>query len=487
MKKILIFILALAMMLTVFACAGKKDDKKPSGGESESVSGSTESDELPVINFNNRKYRVGMYESQNYEFYTAEDSADTLQHALYERNVAVEDTYGVKIKPQYISSTGKLSQLVDDVMISIDSEQNDYDVVAPVVVASGVLITEGYLLDWSQMKYTNLDQSYWVNTINDEFTLDGHLYTAVGATNVSSILCVYAMMYNRTMGDNDGLTAQIYDAIDNGEWTIDYFTNLISNYHKEDGGPFAIDDIYGFQAEALTNADMWTFAFDIPMLKHDETDTLILAFGQGEYREKLSTAADKILDLYWNTTGSLCHMDAGAEIRNFKENKALFATINFRQLFNTVKDMEGEYSVLPYPKFDELQENYLCSMMDNYSVMCIPYSAVATEADADFISLITEVLNKEAETTLYPAYYTQSLQIKYQTDENAIRMIETLMNGRRADLGVVFNSNLDYLSMLFRQTLRDKNNNLLWRLDNRVDTMLTNIQSIVTAYRNNAS
>lgn len=481
MKKLLILILALAMALTVFACGGKKNEGNGGGNTTPSTS-EGESGGLPDVNYGGRNFRISMYESGSYEFYIAEDSSDNLKNSLYVRNCAVEDTFGVKIKPVYAAQTGELFAQTDEIILSISTEQDEYDLVAPSVVTTGVLITEGYLRDWLQNKYNNFDASYWVKTINDEFTLDGHLYTAVGSTNVSSLLCVYAMMYNRTLGDNNGLTEQVYSAIRSGDWTIDYFINLISNFHQEDGGPFAVDDIYGFQAEALTNADMWTFAFDIPMLEHDEEDTLVLAFGQGEYREKLSTAADKILDLYWNTTGSLCHLEAGAEINNFKAGKALFATINFKQLFNTVKDMEDEYSVLPYPKFDENQDQYLCSMMDGYTLLGIPTSA----PDIEFTSIITEALNIEAEKTMYPAYYTQSLQVKYQTDPDAIEMIEKLMAGRRADLGVVFNSNLNYLSMLFRQTLRDKNNNLLWRLDGRVTDMIESVANIVVKYREHA-
>lgn len=448
MKKLITILLVLSLTVCAFACTS--GNKNGNGGKESSTGESApEIYELPDKNFDGKDVRIHAYESLiRSEFFIEEDSTNPVKSALWNRNCAVEDTYNVEIVPVYANNDGTLYGQVNETLQDYFAEEDNVDITAPVVVAAGTLILNHVLYDWTEREYTHLEQSYWMQGINDAFTIDGNLYIAAGSTNISTVFYTYSMLLNLTKANSLNLTGQIYDAIENKEWTIDYFINLVTPLHEDiDEVPGeSQDDFYGFQGEALTNLDVWTFVFDIPMIEQDDTDLLKLSFGQGEYTEKLSVAADKMIQLYWETSGSLCHSAAGAEIRNFKAGHALFATINFGQIINTVKDMEDQYTVLPYPMFDEDQGGYLSGLQDGYTLLAIP----VTTADPEFSSFMAEALNIGAEKTIYPVYYEETLQTKYQTDARAPEMIELIMNGRHADLGVVFQASLGRISMIFR-------------------------------------
>jgi hypothetical protein len=64
-------------------------------------------------------------------------------------------------------------------------------------------------------------------------------------------------------------------------------------------------------------------------------------------------------------------------------------------------------------------------------------------------------------------------------------MLDLLMAGRFADLGVPFNSNVG-LSTMFRNIIRSKNNTILTQIDGNVETYNQRVASIVTAYRESA-
>ena len=482
MKKLIIILLVLALTTCAFACTS--GDKKGNGGK-ETASGETAPEiyELPDKDFGGRDVRIHAYEANiKREYFVAEDSANPVQSALWTRNTTIEDTYSVEIVPLYANNDGTLYGQVNEVLQYYFAEEDNVDITAPVVVAAGTLILNHVLYDWTEREYTHLEQSYWMQGINDAFTIENNLYIAAGDTNLTTVYYTYSMLLNLTKANSLKLTEQIYNAVDDKEWTLDYFINLVAPLHDDiDEVPGeSQDDFYGFQGEALTNLDVWTFVFDIPMIEQDDTDLLKLSFGQGEYTEKLSTAVDKMIQLYWETSGSLCHSAAGAEIRNFKAGHALLATINFGQIINTVKDMEDQYTVLPYPMFDENQGEYLSGLQDGYTLLAIP----VTTADPEFSSFMAEALNIGAEKTIYPVYYEETLQTKYQTDARAPEMIELIMNGRHADLGVVFQASLGRISMMFRDVVRANNNDITQYLDQREENILTALETIIDTYRN---
>ncbi len=229
--------------------------------------------------------------------------------------------------------------------------------------------------------------------------LDGHLYTPVGSANMTSLLYTMPVLMNKKLADTYEIYDKVIETIQNEDWTFDYFNKLIAEIGYEDvddeNGPIT-GDLYASQGEGLTILDMWQFALDIPMLEHDDETVLKFAWGQGDYREKLSTAVDMVLDLYCENPGAMGHFgNSGNHIVGFKSDKAIFTQVRFMDVFNTIKDMDSTYTVLPWPKFDEHQEKYLCGMGDNYTQMCMPI----TVPDSEFVSIITDALHMLRLTT----------------------------------------------------------------------------------------
>ena len=483
MKKFLLLILALAMMLTVFACAGG-DNKKDPG----KVPQSSE-DEYPVPekDWGGRDYRIGMIEGYQVEFFTMlDDPNDPIDYALWLRNNTVESLFNVEISPEYTGGTGNHGH-VEILEQNILSGDDMYDVTTSYLMSSGRLVMSGCLLDWNQQEYTNLDADYWVSSINDNFEIEGHVYNAAGATNVTTILYCYGVFMNRTLGgelytDNSRETLivdEVFDKIRNGEWTIDYFHNVVAGVYEDidqENGHSAFDQ-YGFNGETKTNIDIFNFAFDLPMIETQDTDELV-EFVYNKTRASL--ACDKLKDLYWNNTGSLVN---GDYIGNFTQGRCLFTTGVLEDCFKFFRDsMEDDYIILPYPKLDEEQSNYYTGTMDNQYVLGLPSSC----ADPDFASFVTEAMNYEAEKHMVPAYLQESLQGKFATDEVALEMLDYLMEGRRQDFGTLFQDSLDNICVWLRWVVADKGN-LYEYIDEREDYLKNFlIPAIVEEYRNSA-
>lgn len=485
MKKLLVLILALVMTVTVFACNGTKDDGKTTT-DPEGQGTSDEGDkELPVIDYDGASYRVSMKDGRlfNLEFFQPEDSDNPVESAAWRRNQTVEDTYNVTIMPVYAEATddGMWSQ-TNQIITAYMNDSDEFDVTATYVVTSGSLVLNTCLYDWNSLKYTNLDASYWTQSINDNFAIDGHIFTAVGDTCVSALRYTYAMMFNRTKGNEMNLTEEIYDKIDDKKWTIDYFNNLVGNIHDDvdDTPGRSGGDFYGFQAEAATNLDIWTFAFDLDMISQTNDDRLLECVFNNE---RTSKGLDEIIELYWNTNGTYIPTDVYEAPSNFINGRSLFCTMTLDYCFGGLDVMEDHYSILPYPMLDENQEAYNTGMMDNYSVLGIP----VTCPDPDMSSLITEALNKESKNTVTKAIYEEALCKRFNNDAaEGVEMLNMIMEGRKADMAVLVQQSVSRLSMMFRDIVNAKQNTLTQYFDAIGENMGIQIQQVVDKYNASA-
>lgn len=436
-------------------------------------------DDLPEKNFGDMQFRISTKKGTLYEVAAEELTGDILNDALYDRNLRIEERFHVKIVP-VITEAGDGNTHVNDVRQSILAADDAFELAATYVYTSGSIITDGYYLNWLNMPYNDLSKPWWIEGINQNFQVGDAIYAAVGDMCLSTLKLTYGIFYNRTRGEDYGYNATLYDTVLDGEWTLDTFVSMVQDVYEDTNGDGQRDssDFYGFTAENATNLDIFTFAFDIPIIQRDENNMPELTF----YTEKTISAIEKINRLYWETTGSyIPEGDYGLPITMFADGKALFTTTWLGNAFSTYREMEDDYSILPYPKWDENQEKYMTGAMDNYSVLGVPITASNTE----MISIITEALNVESYKTLFPTYYEEALQNKYSRDEESIAMINLLMEGRNFDFSTLFSAQITGMSTLFRGVINSKNADFASRYASVEKSAQEGLEKVLEAYEKN--
>ncbi len=493
-KKTLAILLAALMLLPVMvSCAENADTPDDISGDTGEVTAAETEDELagltdmekraylkdnlPDENYGDADFRIAYYNGAESEVSTDEENGEILNDALFKRNRTVEERFGVKIIGigcgGCYDQPGVLRQ-------TISSADDAYELCDSMVFLTGPIITDGYYLNWLNMEYNDLSQPWWIGGVNDCFRIGDAIYAVTGDMCVSTLKLTYGIYYNRTQGENYNMGG-IYDEIRSGSWTIDRFIELNRNVYSDlnGNGKADDDDFYGFSAEALTNLDIYSFAFGIPITEKDGEGIPQLVFNN----EKTITAVDKVLDLYYGGEGSRIVASAGNETAIFKAGRSLFVTSWLGHAYGTFRDMQDDYSILPYPKFDENQEKYLTGAMDNYSVLGAPI----TTKNPEMVSLITEALNIESYKTLFPTYYEQALQNKYARDVESIEMIDILMQGRNFDLVTLFASDITSMSTLFRSVVSTKSNVFASKYASAEKGALRGLDKVLKAYEENAS
>ena len=115
----------------------------------------------------------------------------------------------------------------------------------------------------------------------------------------------------------------------------------------------------------------------------------------------------------------------------FQNNQALFIQ-QLLQLIPKLREMDADFGVLPYYKYDEAQDTYYNTVGSWHSVfLCLP----KVQKDATRTGVIVEALAAESLYTVTPAYYDVTLKDKVARDKDSAEMLDLIFETRTYDLG----------------------------------------------------
>lgn len=434
-------------------------------------------DNLPETDFEGQIFRISTKEGTLYEIYTEAEDGEILNDALYQRNRTVEERFNVEIAP-LVTNANDGNTHVNSVTNTIMAGDDAFDLAATYVYTSGTIIIEKLYINWLSLQYNDFTKPWWINGINEKFQVEDVLYAAVGDICISALKLTYGIFYNKNIGQSYN-TEDYYQIVRDGTWTIEYFISRVKDIYNDVNGDGLRDknDLYGFTAEAATNLDVYTFAFDIPIIDRNDEGIPEIVLNT----DKTIQAVETINRLYWDGIGSYIPTDYNEPITVFKDGNAMFTTTWLGNAFSVFREMEDDYGILPYPKFDEKQEIYMTGAMDNYSVLGVPITAT----NLDMISIITEAINAESYKSLFPVYYTQALQNKFARDTESIEMIDILMAGRNFDFSTLFASNIPGIPWLFRSLVASKSTDFVSQYTRTENSALAGLEKVLDTYKSN--
>jgi hypothetical protein len=229
------------------------------------------------------------------------------------------------------------------------------------------------------------------------------------------------MLEAQTQGASDELYKKVLD----GKWTLAEFSALAKEFLKDldgDGAYKNADDQFGFICVGtwgsaipfMIAADTGVFAKDangIPSLTMNNPKSLELH--------------DYLVKLFAKDSGANSTFAGDDLVKQFQSRKSLMVGYQRLATLEQLRNMEDEISILPYPKLNLEQQKYVTSAHDTTEIGAIP----TTTNNFDMVCAVLEALNRETERTIIPAYYEQSLKIKYARDDASAQIIDIIHDG----------------------------------------------------------
>ena len=149
--------------------------------------------------------------------------------------------------------------------------------------------------------------------------------------------------------------------------------------------------------------------------------------------EKFQTVFLKIFDIYkTNQYFTSVKPDPSGDVQAdyFLKDGSLFFGSDFNSLGRFLRGMKSDFGVLPYPKYDEDQENYYSRVEVGF-----PNVVPVTCTKLDAVGAFLEAGSCLAYNDSVPAYYETVLKNKVTRDDDSAAMLDLIFNTRTLDLG----------------------------------------------------
>lgn len=468
MKKTICLLLALLTLTALCACAPENEGDDPaqttaapsdaadttSADESsdttpaEVTTGADEIDELGDVKFNNAVFDILTRKSTSYEIKSDELSGDLVRDAVYERNSAVEDRFAVDINIIELDGDwGARDTFMAAVANSVLGGTHDYDLVMTHSAYIVNIAAKGYGYDLNSLDEIDFDKKWWCRKYVDNASMFDRAYTAMGDLGYTLYQYMECVFFNKTLTEKASLP-DLYAMVKDGSWTYDKmkeFSLLIGEDLNGDGVRND-SDLYGLAVNGHACRMTATF-WDAGLTKTGADGKQVINIPN----EKYLGIYDRLYDLVYNNKDNVHFAGEGATQTKFFINDQFMFFVEKLGNAEQMKDMASEYGILPFPKYDAAQENYISSARDALSA----YLVVSDITEPEMVATVTEALCMIGYQKITPAYYETSLKLKYLNDPVAMEMLDLIRDTMTFEFAATYTNSIDLIYSILGDNVKN--------------------------------
>lgn len=442
-KRIFCCILAL-LMLSSFASCGKTDvdpGEKDTETETDSAVVETSGEEsetektyaVPDANYDGYTFRILNTTDDMWDCYNKMDveeiRGELLDDAVFNRNAKLESDLNIEISV----SAKDLYDLNKEVLRAVRTDDAVYDVAYLKCDLSADVLAENAIYNLYDLEKLQLTEPWYDQYVREDMTIKDKLFFITNANQLMATSLLTTMYFNKTILTDNGLD-EPYALVREGKWTLDAVYTYVS---------------------AVTNMGTQTsWKWD----EHGDA-TYGIVLHNGLYRNMFCGTGEKLVTIdasgipTYNTPGERFYaiLEKMSKTANnvdgyvisqhdcdcslaFQEDRVLFRYYELQQILSAFGDMESDFGVVPSPKYDEAQENYVSMISQQTAVMSIP----VTNTDLDRTGTIIDYMSYLSYTDLWPAFIEQSVTNRGLRDEDSVEMLNIIRSTTYIDAGMAY-------------------------------------------------
>mgnify|MGYP005771026529 CR=1 FL=1 len=390
--------------------------------------------------------------SENYISLNAELTGEVLDDAIYNTLLSVEEKLNVTLN---FDTDILVSEAPDRIRALIMADDTTYDAFHFIQYAGAALSAEGLYLNIKNAPYISFDKPWWDMDYMREMTIgEDKLYCLVGdyaPDRTRTLNCVYynKQLYEEYYKDEDGLYSIVLD----GDWTIDKMREICTDVYVDlntDGIPGREDQL-GCCLNTLSNLDGLFYGSGAKITSRDEAGIPYIDM----MNEHTANICEKLYELVYSTEGVYVSGSSfDEEIANrkkFAEDMSMFL-IGFFYTAESLRDMDADYGIVPVPKLDKTQDDYVTGLHNIMRDIALPVNCQYP----DEVCAVLEELAFQGNQTIIPAYYEVVLKDKYARDDLSAQMFDLIRDRCTTELAYVYGTYCNGLGLLFRNMISQK-------------------------------
>ena len=440
------------------AAAGKKPGDSGSADVSDELADGWETDingfvldKIENVDLGGKEIRILTGSDRMESSYVdSSDMTTPIKTAVFSRNQAVQ--VRLKCRLNYIpeSDVWADASAFTQKAISLATTQ-EVDMFNAYSMISTSLMINGVLTDLLSNDILHFDAPWWNSKMVDTCTLYDRMYFCTGDIAYDLLSCVISLRYNKSMAADVGLeeylkqtydVETLYDLVRSGDWTLDNMMTICKQFYVDNDGTKTGDDKFGFVATVIAMDAFWAGS-DLQHLERGSDGSVnISADMEGQ---KASDLTAKLVDFMKHPSTSV--YTSFSQATNAQGNgiwewflwKGQQSLMYMGGLGNLLSDeIPFESGVLPMPKYDKDQEEYLTCTGFTYGIWGVTRNSTAH----DDLFYVLECLASESYRKVTPVFFDQSL-LGRQDTANDYEMLKLIRDSVMIDGGRVMTKAFD--------------------------------------------
>ncbi|MBO5128375.1 MAG: hypothetical protein J6D10_12460 [Clostridia bacterium] len=424
------------------------------------------SDGLPEKDFEGAEFSILTtiwYNAKTY-IYADELNGEIINDALYNQRASVEERFNVNILCTANDDHPVVGQTIHNLVLSGD---DTYDIAFNHDNESMNNTMQGDFYNLREFELLDFDKPWWSGT-SEVFTIQGKLFATATPLTTSGIFMNCSLSINKDLAEDLQLGVP-YEAVRNGEWYMDDMISMSSAATADLNGNGKLDasDRWGFLS---SNYGMVMLQSDMGagILDKDEAGNLRFA----DDLDKIVSVMEKFDSL--TEYAQIC-TGTDHNVGMFSEGRGLFLLSENRNLYESMRDSDVSYGILPCPKFDEAQKNYASA---GYAIY---WGVLLTAApNEEVISYCLEAMSCYNYNDVVPKVWEAVLGSKLSDSADDTDMFNIIRDIQYVDLGYAFqgeNPSINALVFLKANTTADQTVSFISKHTKAINKILDRLNS----------
>jgi hypothetical protein len=425
------WLLLMTMLLTALAC-GKAEENDPvqsttaSGAVSDATTEVTTAEtqdpntvpEIPDTQYTGFTYRVanGFVGDTKYttdSMFNYAITGEVLEDAIYTRTVELEEKFDIKFENCDIAYQGVIN--------SVNAGNDEFDLCTATLSNVMTVVNRKVVYDLHDIGSLNLEKAWWDQNAGKKLSLNGHLYYTFSDFLITGMDNGRAVYFNKTMRQELDLP-DLYQMVREGTWTYDKMAEMAEVAQSDLNGDGRINeaDRVGIANNATTIYEALLTGCDAELVK--QGDDGIPYFFCLDHEEEFVNVYQSLLSTFTANDRLLITSDAE---KMFTDEKVLFYVSTLSAAVR-MRQFEMDLGILPVPKWDEKQENYL-NVSPNGHALMIPNSVQNTERSGVILEALSYYSSKyHSDDAVMPAYFETALTARSARDDESAESLQII-------------------------------------------------------------
>lgn len=347
--------------------------------------------------------------------YAEDFLSETINDAVYERNMRLQDVYGFDIQIVESGATHYASRVTEQILTG----NYGFDVLTACAYDMAEMAASAVLRDLTLVDELEIDGNWWNNTLNDQLTVANSLYYLSGDIICEDNMAVRVVFFNKTMAESMNVNpTDLYNMAKEYKWTFEEMFELASSAYldMDDVSGKSDGDRLGFIGQVQVAGYVFMTAAGVGITTKNDADEPVM-------NSKFDYDVLDSISAYFNRDESvLIQSDA---LTPYKHSRVLFMTEVLGSV-TKIRDWDIKSGILPLPMYNETQQQYHHFVDGN----CLNLLALPTGNNQrlEKVCFMMDAMCIESEADLNPAFYDTCLRGRYSYDPESSDMLDIILD-----------------------------------------------------------